>query len=598
VSDTDVFSRERDDAFDREIALAAVAQDDQITAFRSGVKIAQAIEKASVAVFECRHHAAALNDDCGEAPTIDEIITDHGGDQQERDDDQLPLQCAARRIWMIGDEWDDIGNLCGGSGFSLLPALGVVGFGWRLHRQIEFCHEHRAKQNSGALAELRAEAPEEREGSHRGNPEGNSLAFEFRDGSEYSHIMKATGCTSAAMLRSFFALLLLAATAFAQLPDFKETKERAEHGDAEAQYNLAVMYDMGVGAPKNYTESGKWYAKAAGQGIAEAQFQLGVRYYEHAKQAKDNYVKAFSWFYKAGLQGMAEAQYNVALMYQLGRGVPTNRVEAYKWYIISAAQGYTKSLAARENLAGDLPQKDISEGERRAAAFEPKRTFRPQASLASVNGEPPKGTGTGFFVTEDGYLVTNHHVVSGATACMVKTRQGNLPARIVKTDEKNDLALLKVIGNFRALPVGNSKEAKLGDPVFTIGFPNTDVQGTEPKLTRGDINSLAGIKDDARHFQISVPVQPGNSGGPLVDSAGNVVGVVTMRLGDWRTLKLTGALPQNVNYAVKSTHIRELVESVPEAGRKVKSGRDVARPPKFEDIVKQVEDAVAIVMSY
>lgn len=388
---------------------------------------------------------------------------------------------------------------------------------------------------------------------------------------------------------------LIAFTAMGQLPEFKETKTRAEHGDAEAQYNLAVMHDLGIGAPKNYTESGKWYAKAAAQGIAEAQFQLGVRYYEHAKQSKENYVTAFSWFYKAALQGMAEAQYNVALMYQLGRGVATNRVEAYKWYIIGAAQGYTKALSARENLASDLARKDIAEGERRAAAFEPKRTFRPQTSLAAASGEPPRASGTGFFVTEDGYLVTNFHVVSGAGSCMVRTRLGKFPARVVKSDERNDLALLKVIGNFAALPIGNSAAAKLGDPVFTIGFPNTDVQGIEPKLTRGDINSMAGIKDDPRHFQISVPVQPGNSGGPLVDAGGSVVGVVTMRLGDWRTLKLTGALPQNVNYAVKSAHIRALVEAVPEAAKKLKTAGPAR---KFEEIVKQVEDAVGIVLSY
>ena len=390
-------------------------------------------------------------------------------------------------------------------------------------------------------------------------------------------------------------LLLGIGAGFAQLPDFRETKARAEQGDAEAQYNLAVMHDMGIGAPKNYSESGKWYAKAAAQGVAEAQFQLGVRYYEHGKQSKENYRNGFSWFYKAALQGMAEAQYNVGLMYQLGRGVPTNRIEAYKWYIVSAAQGYPKSLAARDNLAGDLPRKDVAEGERRAAEFEPKRSFQPQASLAAANGEAPKASGTGFFVTEDGYLITNLHVVSGATTCMVKTRQGKLPARVVKRDEKNDLALLKVVGNFSALPVGNSQQAKLGDAVFTIGFPNMDVQGIEPKLTRGDINSLAGIKDDPRHFQISVPVQPGNSGGPLVDAAGNVVGVVTMRLGDWRTLKLTGALPQNVNYAVKSSHVRELLSGVPEAAQKLKP---VGTARKFEEIAKQAEGAVGIVLSY
>ena len=82
---------------------------------------------------------------------------------------------------------------------------------------------------------------------------------------------------------------------------------------------------------------------------------------------------------------------------------------------------------------------------------------------------------------------------------------------------------------FSALALAAGSEARLGQPVFTIGFPNPDVQGTEPKLTRGEISSLAGMKDDPRHFQISVPVQPGNSGGPLVDLNGNVVGIVSMR---------------------------------------------------------------------
>ena len=79
---------------------------------------------------------------------------------------------------------------------------------------------------------------------------------------------------------------------------------------------------------------------------------------------------------------------------------------------------------------------------------------------------------------------------------------------------------------------------------------------------------------------------------------GVVVGVVAMRLGDWRTLKMTGALPQNVNYAVKSSHVRELVDAVPEAAKKVKTARGDARPPRFEEIAKQVEAAVGIVLSY
>jgi uncharacterized protein len=382
----------------------------------------------------------------------------------------------------------------------------------------------------------------------------------------------------------------------AQEAEFREAKSKAEAGDPEAQFRLAMMYDVGVGAPKSYTESGKWYLKAASAGVAEAQFQLGVRYYEHGKTAKENYVNAFSWFYKAANQGMAEAQYNVALMYQLGRGVPTNRVEGYKWYVIAAAQGYPKALMARDTLATDLTLHEVAEGERRATTFQPKRVFRLVSGIAKP-GEEPKGSGTGFFITEDGYLVTNFHVVDGYSSFAVKTKKGTFPARIVRTDPTNDLALLKVFGSFAALPVGNSAEARLGDAVFTIGFPNLDLQGMEPKLTRGDINSMAGVQDDPRHFQISVPVQPGNSGGPLVSVSGSVVGVVTMRLGDWRTLRMTGALPQNVNYAVKSSLIHTLVNAVPEAAKKLKSpGAGTAK--KFEDVVKQTGEAVAIVLSY
>src|SRR6266404_6924940 len=81
-------------------------------------------------------------------------------------------------------------------------------------------------------------------------------------------------------------------------------KAKAEAGDAEAQFALAVMYDLGVDVPKNYAESGKWYLKAANQGLAEAQFKLAVRYFEFGKKAKENYTTAFTWFYKAANQGI------------------------------------------------------------------------------------------------------------------------------------------------------------------------------------------------------------------------------------------------------------------------------------------------------
>jgi S1-C subfamily serine protease len=372
-------------------------------------------------------------------------------------------------------------------------------------------------------------------------------------------------------------------------------RRKAESGDAEAQFALGLMYDLGVDVPKNYAESGKWYLKAAEQGLAEAQFKLGVRYFEYGKTARENYTSAFTWFYKAANQGVTEAQFNVALMYQLGRGVPTNKVEAYKWFNIASAQGFPKATAARDILGGELSRLQIVEAEKRASAFTPKRQFRSQRIVAT-DGATPKTSGTGFFITSDGYLVTNYHVVEDAENLSIKTRNGLLPATLIKSDITNDLALLKVSGAFRPLPLSRLAAAQLGQAVFTIGFPNPDMQGLEPKLTRGEISSLAGMKDDPRHFQISVPVQPGNSGGPLVDLNGNVVGVVSMRMGDLRALKYTGALPQNVNYAIKASVLSNLVSCIPDAPRALRAA--AADSAKFEDIVKQVEDGVALILGY
>ena len=148
---------------------------------------------------------------------------------------------------------------------------------------------------------------------------------------------------------------------------------------------------------------------------------------------------------------------------------------------------------------------------------------------------------------------------------------------------------------------------------MTVGFPNTGLQGFAPKLARGEIASLAGVQDDARHFQISAPIQPGNSGGALVDERGNVIGVVVAKLSQ-RTARtpLTpalsppprkgegvnsgGALAENVNYAVKSSYLLSFLESVPEVAAKLKDAHTKER--KFEDVVKAVEQATVLVLVY
>jgi S1-C subfamily serine protease len=224
-----------------------------------------------------------------------------------------------------------------------------------------------------------------------------------------------------------------------------------------------------------------------------------------------------------------------------------------------------------DQALGDAPQKDV---------------------VASL---PDSGdltaSGSGFFVAS-GYLVTNHHVVKNARNVKVQTADGKIyPATVVRIDVTNDLALLSITGSYQALSISTA-DVQLGDSVFTIGFPDVQLQGTQPKYTAGTISGLSGLRDDPKDYQISVPVQPGNSGGPLVDKAGNVVGVIVARLDDFAALRSMGSLPQNVNYAVKGSLLRDFLT----AGGEVDLTQPASAIPG--SIVPSVQKSVALVLVY
>ncbi len=192
--------------------------------------------------------------------------------------------------------------------------------------------------------------------------------------------------------------------------------------------------------------------------------------------------------------------------------------------------------------------------------------------------------------------MTNHHVVKDSRKVRIQTAAGFLAAEIVSVDAALDLALLKVEGSFAALPVVSSRTARLGMTVATVGFPNIDLQGFAPKLSKGEISSLSGMQDDSKQFQISVPVQPGNSGGALVDEHGNVVGVVSAQLSQKAALESSGTLAQNVNYAVKSSYVLSFLEAIPAVSNGLLAGR--TEEQKFESVVDDVKSATVLIISY
>lgn len=188
--------------------------------------------------------------------------------------------------------------------------------------------------------------------------------------------------------------------------------------------------------------------------------------------------------------------------------------------------------------------------------------------LACTSAIAQISTGTGFFVGRDGYVVTSHHVIEGASGIAIRTVRGDThPAEVVASDSANDLVVLKANVRAPALLVRESTTLRRGTEVLTVGFPQIGIQGAEPKVTRGLVSALSGIGGDPRMLQIQVPVQPGNSGGPLVTLDGAVVGVVAGKLDPTATLRRTGSLPESVNYAVKSNYLLELLRSIQQIQR-------------------------------
>jgi S1-C subfamily serine protease len=186
----------------------------------------------------------------------------------------------------------------------------------------------------------------------------------------------------------------------------------------------------------------------------------------------------------------------------------------------------------------------------------------PQAGVPGKPGAPQPGAGTGRmvssgtgFVVAPGRALTNHHVIDDCRAVRVRVPGGaDLPARVIASDRDRDLALVEVPAEAGPpLPFRRDVNVRRGEGVVTYGFPLAGLLSSGPTLTTGEISALAGLADNQRQYQISAPVQPGNSGGPLLDMSGQVVGVIVSKLNAQRIAQRTGDIPQNVNFAVKGT---------------------------------------------
>jgi len=213
----------------------------------------------------------------------------------------------------------------------------------------------------------------------------------------------------------------------------------------------------------------------------------------------------------------------------------------------------------------------------------------------SVSSKPSnvKATGSGFAITQNGIIATNAHVIEGSDKFEVlfSNESGNFTyqAKMLLKDASNDIALLKIddknFKEFSEIPYSINEKTEIGEQVFTIGYPLNSVMGANYKVTNGIISANSGIEDDIRFLQISVPIQPGNSGGPLFDKSGNVVGLTTAKLNS----DAVGTNVENVNYAIKAAYLLNVLKMIPDKYSSI---------TKTQLTDKELKDQVRVLKNY
>jgi S1-C subfamily serine protease len=173
----------------------------------------------------------------------------------------------------------------------------------------------------------------------------------------------------------------------------------------------------------------------------------------------------------------------------------------------------------------------------------------PEASRARLSS-----TGTGFFVNAS-TAVTADHVIAGCAVLKAHLDGKARDVRVAARDQQNDLAVLAVLGNGSFAVLADGRRLRRGQSVVAVGFPLSGLL-SGLNVTTGTLSALAGVRHDNRMVQISAPVQAGHSGGPLLDDSGNVIGVIIAKLNAAKVFRMTGDLPQNVNFAIRNQHFQ------------------------------------------
>lgn len=209
-------------------------------------------------------------------------------------------------------------------------------------------------------------------------------------------------------------------------------------------------------------------------------------------------------------------------------------------------------------------------------------------SINDITKKEGKGQGTCFLISSEGYFITNFHCIENAKEITVKGIDGDFTtkygATVIASDPSNDLALVKITSKnvqFETPPFAIRSNGVLqAERIYALGFPKADAMGEELKITEGIISAKSGVQGDISKFQISAAVNPGNSGGPLIDEEGNLIGIIYAK----------SSIAESAGYAIKASYLEVFLNNVEEFSFPVLTNllKDMSLPQKVEALKKHI----------
>jgi TPR repeat protein len=358
-------------------------------------------------------------------------------------------------------------------------------------------------------------------------------------------------------------------------------QKAAEKDNKSALHELGTMYRDGVGVYKDDQKSLDYFKRSAMAGHYASMGALAFAYLEGKGTIRD-YAEAHKWLMKAADEDdkskwsdVHRVRNALGVLHEYGWGVEKDIVLAYAWYNIAASGDFDK---AKQNLARvekAIKPEELREAQTLSREWRPgklmTRADAPKSATSPTGGAPGPtssssksmklaSVGTGFYISSTGNILTNNHVVEGCGEIRVPA-ENNIVGKLVVADQANDLALVKleVTGKY-GVQFLSADDLKQGEEIFVFGFPLDGYLPSAGNITPGIISALAGPGNNSSLVQITAPVQPGNSGGPLLNKKGNVVGVVVGKANAIKIAQVTGDIPQNINFAIAPRTIKSFLD--------------------------------------